>query len=157
MFVTHRIFCATAWELEGERRAFYDLIGAFNEATAMPQGLLYVPVSLMNVRDKRPYQYTVEENIRSCRHFLMVLCEHWGPPERNFQPDYALAQECWRDPQLPMREVAMLARKPLAGATRGAGLPAPDAEFASVAEFQQVARDLLERWFVAAREEAGRA
>ena len=49
MYRIHRVFCATAWELEGERRAFYDLLGEFNEAEAMRRGVLYVPVSLTNV------------------------------------------------------------------------------------------------------------
>ncbi len=50
----------------------------------MPHGVLYVPVSLTSVGDKRPLQYAVDDNIRECRHYLVLLTEDWGPPERNF-------------------------------------------------------------------------
>src|SRR5947209_19186036 len=105
MYRMHRVFCATAWELEGERRAFYDAIGEFNEAAAMPRGMLYVPVSLTNVRDKRPYQYVVDENILESRHYILALSEDWGPPERNFEADYRLALASAGNATVPMRGV----------------------------------------------------
>jgi hypothetical protein len=110
MYRMLRVFCATSWELEGERRAFYDAVGAFNEAAAMARGVLYVPVSLTNVRDKRPYQYVVDENIRDCRHFIAALTDDWGPVERNFQKDYRLAVACSRDSALPMDGVVVMLR-----------------------------------------------
>jgi hypothetical protein len=110
MYRMHRIFCATGWETEGERRTFYDVVGQFNETNGIPAGALYVPVSLGNIHDKRPYQYTVEENIRECRHYLLVLGDNWGPPERNFERDYKLALACAADEGLPMRQVVMLLR-----------------------------------------------
>src|SRR5262245_55444661 len=112
MYRMHRVFCAAPWELESERRVFYDVIGNFNELAAMPRGILYVTVSLVAMRDKRPYQYTVEENIRDCRHYLLALGEDWGPVERNFEPDFRLATACLRDPSLPMQSVSVLLRAP---------------------------------------------
>src|SRR5438270_7258065 len=105
MYRMHRVFCATSWELEGERRAFCDLIGVFNEEAAMQRGILYVPVSLVNIRDKRPYQYDIEENIRTSRHYVAALSGDWGPRERNFEADYRLACSCAGDPWLPMKGV----------------------------------------------------
>src|SRR5450759_4106633 len=111
MYQMHRVFCATSWELERERQAFEDVLGEFNEAEAMKRGVLYVPVSLVNIRDKRPLQYTVDENIHACRHYILALCDNWGPPERNFERDYQLALECRADPSQPMREIAFLLKK----------------------------------------------
>jgi hypothetical protein len=115
MYRQRRVFCATSWELEGERRIFYDAIGAFNESAAMPRGLLYIPVSLQNIRDKRPYQYDLDQNIRACRHYLLALAGDWGPLERNFESDYRLALDCARDPALPMRDVTLFLRRSSGG------------------------------------------
>src|SRR5262245_43351835 len=69
MYHMHRIYCATPWELEEERGTFYAAVGEFNATHAMPHGVLYVPVSLGSVQDKRPYQYALKDNIRACRHY----------------------------------------------------------------------------------------
>lgn len=157
MYTMHRVFCASSWELEEQRSIFYDLIGEFNQASAMQHGLLYVPVSLVNIPDKRPHQFTIDENIRACRHYLLTLCDDWGPPPRNFKRDYALALRCSQDPALPMREVAFLAEKPLPGSALNCDLPAPAAEFSTLDEFKQQSRQLLEQWLETARSEAAHA
>jgi hypothetical protein len=149
MYQLHRVFCATSWELEAERRAFGEAIGEINQVEAMSRGILYTPVSLVRMRDKRPYQYDVDENIRACRHYVLALSDGWGPPERNFQRDFQLARECSADPSLPMREVALLMRRPLEGSPRDPSLPKPDAEFATAAEFLDVCRRLLSEWLAA--------
>lgn len=142
----HRIFCATPWELEAERLRFYDLIGAFNEAAAMQKGVLYVPVTLTNVADKRPVQYAVDENIRDCRHYILVLSEDWGPAARNFRNDYQLALQCVADPSLPMHSVAVLAKKDPSGAPLAPGLPEPKVTFSTLAEFDECVNSLLADW-----------
>jgi hypothetical protein len=147
MFQMHRIFCATPWELEGERRRFYDLIGNFNEAAAMQTGILYVPVTLTNIRDKRPLQYVIDENICDCRHYLLLLTEDWGPVERNFRNDYHLALQCVADPALPMNGVAVLAKKQPSGVPLAEGLPEPQATFSTLAEFDACVNRLLAEWF----------
>ncbi|MGO9261743.1 MAG: hypothetical protein ACLQU1_36385 [Bryobacteraceae bacterium] len=158
MYRMHRVFCAFAWELEGERRAFYDAAGQVNESEAMPHDVLYVPVSLLNVRDKRPYQFAIEENIRDSRHYILALGDGWGPPERNFQRDYRLAIECRDDPGLPMQSVTLLLRRepgeesPFAAELSAAGIAV--VEFTSVEEFQRQVRQLLCAWLAAAVSEA---
>src|SRR3954451_20507352 len=112
----HRIFCATSWELEEHRQAFHDVLGQFNEAAAMAAQVLYVPVPLTNIRDRRGYQHTVEENIRACRHYILALSEDWGPRERNFERDYRLAVAGCADPALPLRQTAILVRNQPDGA-----------------------------------------
>ena len=153
MYQLHRIYCATPWELEEERRAFTGLVGNFNETAAMKRGVLYIPVSLVaNFRDKRPMQSVVNENIRSCRHYVQVLDtapgDGWGVPERNFERDFRLALECSADPSLPMREVVVLLKKPprppagLDGSVRVEG-------FVNVDEFKQQLSALFSDWLAA--------
>ena len=142
----HRIFCATPWELEAERNRFHDLIGNFNETAAMQRGVLYVPVTLLNIRDKRPVQYAVDENIRDCRHYILALSEDWGPVERNFRNDYHLALQCAADPALPMHSVAVLSKKQLSGVPLAAGLPEPDGIFSTLTEFDDCVNHLLPAW-----------
>jgi len=146
MFQMHRIFCATPWELEAERNRFHELIGNFNETAAMQRGVLYVPVTLVNIRDKRPLQYAVDENIRDCRHYILLLSEDWGPVERNFHNDYHMALQCAADPALPMHSVAVLSKKQLSGSPLAGGLPEPDAAFSTLAEFDGCVNNLLAAW-----------
>ena len=154
MYRMHRIFCATAWETEGERRAFYDILGTFNETHGIPAGTLYVPVSLININDKRPYQYTIDENIRECRYYILVPGDDWGPPARAFERDYRLALACAADPSLPMRQAAILLRtrpdgaaSPFAATLDDASLPYTP--FTTPADFETVLRDLLTAWLAA--------
>src|SRR3954453_21741974 len=151
MYRMHRVFCATSWELEGERRAFYDVLGRFNETDAMRTQVLYVPVTLTNIHDKRAYQYTVEQNIRDCRHYILALSEDWGPRERNFERDYRLALACGEDPNLPLLHTAILVRNQPDGSTSPflatlttAGFSG--AAFSGVDDFRQAVRALLTTW-----------
>jgi len=146
MFQMHRVFCATPWELEGERRAFYDIVAEFNERAAMQRGILFVLVALSQVRDKRPHQFSVEENIQACRYYILLLFQDWGPVERNFENDYHLALECIADPALPMQGVAVLHKKQLSGQPLAAGMPQPESTFSTRAEFGQCIDTLLSRW-----------
>jgi hypothetical protein len=147
MYQMRRVFCGTSWELEGERRAFYDVVGEVNENVAMKRGVLYVPVSLLTrVRDKRPLQYEIDENIRACHYFLLALTDGWGPAERHFERDYRLALSCQRDPELPMREIAFLWQSSVPGTAVADGLPAPTHEFSTTESFKAHTRALLSGW-----------
>ena len=154
MYRMHRIFCATAWETEGERRAFYDLLGEFNETHGIPAGTLYVPVSLININDKRPYQYTVEDNIRQCLYYILVPGDDWGPPERCFERDYRFARNCAADPALPMRESAILLRNQPDGSPPAFAAVLDAAghaytRFTVMEDFQAAVSTLLHRWIAA--------
>jgi hypothetical protein len=143
MFQMHRIFCATPWELEAERSRFHEILGCFNEERAMAKGILLVPVSLMNIRDKRPVQYAVDDNIRECRHYVLLLQDDWGPVERNFENDYHLALECASDPSLPMRGISLVRKIPPSGRALAPGIPEPHAVFSTPSEFEQCVRAVL--------------
>jgi hypothetical protein len=152
MYQMHRIFCANPRELEAERRAFYEIVGEFNKHEAMRRGILFVPVALKPGQDKRPYQFDVEENIRACRHFILLLSEGWGPVERNFESDYRLALQCVADKALPMRSVAVLGKRQFSGKPRpsgpdlAAGMPDPESTFSTTAEFGECLKALLASW-----------
>jgi hypothetical protein len=140
--------------LEGERQAFYDVVGDVNEREAMKHGLLYVPVSLNQVRDKRPLQYTVDENIRDTRHYILAIDEDWGPREMNFERDYRLAIKCAADPALPMCQSRILLRRAPDGspAPFGATLAAAGfsyIDFDGIEEFKRIVRALLCEWLPA--------
>jgi len=60
--------------------------------------------------DKRPFQAAISENVRACRYYVQVLEDNWGPPELNFEREYALATQCVADPAMPMQAVAVLSR-----------------------------------------------
>jgi hypothetical protein len=150
MYRMLRVFCATAWELEGERLAFYDVVGQFNEE-AMKLGILYVPVSLTNAPDKRPLQYTVNQNIRDCRHYILATDEDWGPRERNFERDYRLAIECAADATLPMKGAEILVRtqpdgspSPFGSVLSAAGFPCRN--FSTTSDFVETVKQLLSAW-----------
>ena len=154
MFQMQRVFCATPWEMEAERMRFHEVIGRVNETAAMPRGSLYVPVTLVNFRDKRPLQYVVDENIRDCSYYILLLADDWGPVERNFRSDYELALECAADPALPMQSVAVL-RKTLPGAMSSLApvappLPEPHAAFSTIEEFDECVGGLLTGWLESA-------
>jgi hypothetical protein len=146
MFQMHRIFCATPWELEAERFRFCDLIGQFNETMASGKGVLFVPVTLPSIRDKRPLQYALDQNIHDCRYYILLLSEDWGPVERSFRNDYHLALHCVDDPDLPMQSVAVLAKKQPSGQPLADGLPRPQATFSTPAEFDECVNALLSGW-----------
>jgi hypothetical protein len=151
MFQMHRLFCATPWELEAERGRFHDIVGQFNETVAQREGILYIPVTLVNIRDKRPFQYVIDENIRDSRHCLFLFSEGWGPPERNFRNDYHQALQAIDDPASALESVAVLAKKIPSGVSlvqdsSAADLPAADGTFSSLDSFDICVNGLLSRW-----------
>jgi hypothetical protein len=132
--------------MEAELYRFYDVVGRFNETVAMRKGVLYVPVALTNVMDKRALQYAVDQNIRDCRHYILLLSEDWGPAARNFKNDYHFALQCAEDPASPMQNVAALAKKQPSGQPLAGGLPEPSATFSTLAEFDVCVTALLSGW-----------
>jgi hypothetical protein len=144
MFQMHRIFCATPWELEAERGRFHDFIGQFNETVAQREGVLYIPVTLVNIRDKRPFQYVIDENIRDSRHCVFLFSDGWGPPERNFRNDYYQALQAIDDPASALESVTVLAKKMPPG--QPPDLPAADATFSTLDSLDICLNGLLSAW-----------
>ena len=110
----HRIFCSAAGDLEEERQIFHKVIGSFNEQHAMKRNILLVSVSLPEaVVNKLGYQSVMYENIRDCRYYIQLLEDTWGPPQKNFEKEYALAKRCEADPAQLMQEAVVFFKKPL--------------------------------------------
>lgn len=138
--------------------AFYKVMAKFNEAEAMPRGILLVSLALpASTADKRPYQAAMAENIRSCGYYIQLLEETWGPPERNFERDYALALRCLEDPEMPMQEVAVMFKKPLVPHQMDPRIEElkqklerdgsrPLLEFDTIPEFERQLYELLSTW-----------
>lgn len=127
-----RIFCATAPEQEPEREAFHRVLTELNESYAMDANILLVPLSLApHMTDKRPFQSAVAWNIRQCSVYVQVFDGDWGPPERNFEADYALALQCAANPACPMQHVALIPSAP-------------------IEEFKRSLRTILENWVATA-------
>jgi hypothetical protein len=108
-YTFHRIFCGAPLDVEPEREAFYEVMAHCNESEAMPKGILLVSLSVTpTVASVAAFQNAIDENIRTCRYYVQVLGESWGPSGRNFEPSFELAAKCAADPAMPMREVALL-------------------------------------------------
>lgn len=152
----HRVFCAAPGELAEEHDAFYSVMAKFNKEKAMPRGVLFVSVSILpTVIDKRAYGGVVAENIKACRYYVQLVEDSWGPPEKNFERDHALAVRCAADPAFPMHEVAVFFKKPLLphkveqsvtdlkGTLASTGAAT---EFETIGDFSARLFDLLTKW-----------
>jgi hypothetical protein len=110
----HYVFFGAPSECTEEQQAFLDVMAEFNKEQAMPRGLLFCALTLMpNVYDKRAFQGAIFANLDMSRHFVLVLEDSWGPPARDFEKDWAYAQRCIANPELPMREAVILFKSPL--------------------------------------------
>lgn len=163
----YRVFCGSPGDVEPELQTFYKTVGDFNANYAMPLGVLFVSLALPGTTlDKRPYQAVIGENIRSCRYYVQLLEDTWGPVERSFERDHALAVQCAADPSMPMQEVAIFFKKPLLphqvdprvaefkDKLREAG---ECAEFSSPAEFASLFEPVLHRWLVSVTQNSASA
>ena len=113
-YTQYRIFCAPAGSLDQERDAFYKVVGQVNEELAMPRDVLLVSVALPpSCADKRGFQGAIDENIRACTFYIQLVEDTWGPPQLNWEREYALANRCVRDSEMPMKEVLLLFKTPL--------------------------------------------
>jgi hypothetical protein len=160
-YTMHRVFCATPGDLEPERRAFYDVIGEVNEVEGMPRNILFVPVSIVpHMLNKLMFQPMVESNVRDCKFFVQVLQDTWGPPARNFEPEYHLACRLRADPSFPMAGIAVFFKaedgpqvEPKIVQLKSSAKTREDLvsyHFATVDEYKTLLRSQLLNWLKAA-------
>jgi len=147
-FRMYRVFCATPGDseddLERERQAFHEVLGEVNESEGMPLGTLFVPVSVPpHITKKTSFQPVVDDNVRACTFFVQVLHHTWGPPTRNFEREYQLANECCADPQLPMEAVSLFIKAIEPGVAEFKGSAS---EFKTMDEFKTSLRSQLSAW-----------
>jgi hypothetical protein len=147
-----RVFFASPIEMQAELHAFHQVAGRINESLAMPAGVLLAPACLTaQMADKRFFQPVIDSNIREASLCVFVLQDSWGPPERNFESDYRLAQACIADPASPLRSIAVLFDHP-ASAREAAVSGIDGQEFASLDEFRERSAGILTAFFESLRE-----
>jgi hypothetical protein len=148
------LFCRLAGNLAEERESFYEVVGNCNETVGMPMGTLLTPLSTGAYSPER--RRVVDENIRVCRYFLLLVEDVWEAPVAGFLHDYRLALKCCADESLPMREVVVALKKTPKDEEPGdlaqfrAALAADGAprhfEFATVEEFRSQIDPILAEW-----------
>lgn len=161
----HYIFCATPFGCEAELKAFQETMAEFNREEAMPKGILFASLVIVPaLADKRPYQGSVTENIRMCRYYVQVLEDGWGPPQRDYERDWALARRCAADPELPMREAVVFFKAPLLPHKVDPSIAelkqslltdgSPHFQFDTLPRFREELRATLTRWLGGVFEES---
>ncbi len=161
----HYIFCATPFDCEAELKAFQETMAEFNREEAMPKGILFASLVIVpTLADKRPYQGSVNENIRMSRYYVQMLEDGWGPPQRDYERDWALARRCAADPELPMREAVVFFKAPLLPHKVDPSIAelkqslltdgSPYFQFDTLARFREELRAMLTRWLGSVFEES---
>lgn len=114
----YRIFIASPGGLQGEREQFRKIIEEFNEQNALPRSVMFLPVGWEDTLGGagRP-QETINDELRPCDYFLMVLWDRWGTTpdlagKSSFtsgtEEEFHLAKECFADQKSPMRQIVIL-------------------------------------------------
>ena len=112
----YRVFIASPGGLENERKAFREVLGNYNDSDAIERGVIFLPIGWENTPGGvgRPQQL-INEDVRSCDFFVMVLWDKWGSaPQRESdgpytsgsEEEFTVAQECHG--QASMREIVIL-------------------------------------------------
>jgi hypothetical protein len=153
-----RVFCAAPGNLGTETLLFHEAVAECNTSCGLAAGCLFVPLT---VSLKQKGQAAVDDNIRSCEYYLLVLDDTWGPPGKSFAHDYRLAQDCRGDDRLPMREVVVFLKEtPPAGVEAdlerfrkaiSEGSSPRHYVFREPREFQSQVRALLSGWLAESR------
>jgi hypothetical protein len=151
----YRVFCATPSDsqadLEDERNAFYDVVGELNETEGMPEGILFVPVSvLQHLTSLIAFQQAVDENVRACMFFVQLLQHTWGPPTRNFEHQYQLATQCCKGVSVFFKAPNGLHVEPSVADFRESQNPI--VEFQSLDDFRTALRSQLADWLKLAKD-----
>lgn len=154
-FRMFRVFCATPSDsesdLEAERCAFHDVIGELNETEAIPEDILFIPVSVVpNITSLIVFQKAVDENVRACEFFIQVLNHTWGPEPRNFEHHYQLATECCQGISILFKVPNGRVIEPAVAQFRES-LPAP-VDFHGIEDFKKHLRKQLSAWLQSKKE-----
>lgn len=112
----HRVFIASPGGLQDVREAFREILNEYNESEAIHRGCLFIPVGweLTLGGIGRP-QSLINEDIRKCDLFLLVLWHRWGSPPDTMSSHYSsgteeefhVALECLHDSNHPMRQIVI--------------------------------------------------
>lgn len=113
----YRVFVASPSGLEEERKAFRDVLEKYNIRDGSLRGINFDPVGWEMTLGKqgRP-QALINEEVRSCDFFLLLLHDRWGSPPgdapRRFtsgtEEELAVARECLSNDALPMQQIVIM-------------------------------------------------
>src|SRR4051812_44093463 len=111
----YRVFVASPGGLEKERKAFSQALHAYNQAEAIPRGLMFHPVGWEDTLGGlgRP-QGMINGEIRGCDFFALLFWARGGSaPDTTgrytaaTEEEFNVALECVRDPAMPMRQIVV--------------------------------------------------
>lgn len=113
----YRVFIASPSGLDAERRRFRATLTEYNEDEAVERGVSFWPNGWQDTLAGvgRP-QSLINEDLRRCDYFVLVLCDRWGQPTSTgagrftagTEEEYYIARECLLDPASPMRGIVIL-------------------------------------------------
>lgn len=115
LLTSYKVFIATPGGLEAERRLFKDRVTGYNESHAVARNCHFRPigweVTLGGIG--RP-QKLVNEELKSCDIFIMILWDRWGTPTGSLEEhasgtkeEFDLAMTLLADPAAPMSRVVI--------------------------------------------------
>jgi tetratricopeptide (TPR) repeat protein len=113
----YRVFIASPSGLDKEREAFRNTLQEYNDVDALKRGVLFWPIGWEETLGGigRP-QSLINEDVRSCDYFVMVLLDRWGSkPDIEGKGKYSsgteeelhVALECLEDKKMPMKNIVV--------------------------------------------------
>jgi tetratricopeptide (TPR) repeat protein len=113
----YRVFIASPSGLVPERQTFRATLGQYNDDEAVERGVSFWPVGWEDTLGGvgRP-QSLINEDIKRCDFFVLVLCDRWGSPPTagsgtftsGTEEEYYVARECLADRTKPMRSIVVV-------------------------------------------------
>jgi tetratricopeptide (TPR) repeat protein len=110
------VFIASPSGLEDVRKAFHEVIEAYNRSDATPRGVYFNAVGWEDTLGGigRP-QSLINEDIRKCDFFVLVLWDRWGSPadsgtskySSGTEEEFHVALECLGEEACPMRQMVL--------------------------------------------------
>ena len=115
--VDYRVFIASPGGLDAERREFRRILQKINDQDANDRGVQFTPVGWEHTLSGhgRP-QALINEDIRSCDYFVLVLHTKWGTPpgdpgdkySSGTEEEFECAKKFLADRDLHMRQIVVL-------------------------------------------------
>lgn len=112
-----KVFIASPGGLADERKAFREVIEEYNQADAIPRGVLFQAIGWEDTLGGvgRP-QTIINEDVRASDYFILLLWNRWGSTPDTLssrftsgtEEEYHIAMECYNSKEFPMRQLVMM-------------------------------------------------
>lgn len=103
-FDFYRVFVSAPGDLVADREVCHRIIARVNEAISMPEKILLASIGLREDDQIIGFRAAVADNVRASTYFIQVFQDDWGPRDL-FRKLFLQAEECRRDPAMPMRDL----------------------------------------------------